>query len=269
MRPESILASRAPMTSTAARRILFACLLGAAWFAAAPAHAAVTRDELTDLEAKAQYAFFTEDLNALRGLAKSYRALAESEAPLELYHYAHVQFRLLQVASRGKKPLKKEAEAAGEACVEVLDRAVEKDARFAEALALQGDCYGYLATLGPVNAVTAAPKAAARLDAAVRLNPRSPRVLLSRAIAQWQRDPRGDAAPALAAFREAAAAFDAPDAPRPGDPTWGAAEAWLFIGRALERTGNGLGAREAYEKSLLIAPEFARARQHLTGVTRR
>lgn len=252
---------------SAARRFVMALLIGVAL--APPARAAVTRDELTDLEAKAQYAFFTEDLNALRGLAKANRALADSDVPLELYHYAHVQFRLLQVASRGRKPLKKEADAAGEACVEVLDRALAKEPRFAEGLALQGDCYGYLATLGLVDAVTAAPKASARLESAARVNPRNPRVLLSRAIAQWQRDPKGDAATSLAAFREAAAAFDAPDAARPGEPTWGAAEAWLFVGRALERSGNALAAREAYEKSLLVAPEFVRARQHLAGVTRR
>jgi tetratricopeptide (TPR) repeat protein len=240
---------------------------------ALPAVAAVPKEELSDLEAKAQYAFFTEDLNALRGLARANRTLAESEIPLELYHYAHVQFRLLQVASRGKKALKKEADAAGSACVDALDRAVEKDARFAEGLALQGDCYAYLAALGPVNAVTAAPKSAARLEAAAKLNARNPRVMLSQAIAAWERgtggDPKAEAAKFVAAFRQAAAAFDEPDAGRPGEPTWGAAEAWLFVGRALERQGDTFGARDAYEKALLVAPEFAQARRRLSGLTRR
>lgn len=234
-----------------------------------PAAAAMPREELADLEAKAQYAFFTEDLNALRGLVRANRALADSDVPLELYHFAHVQFRLLQVASRGRKPLKKEADAAGSACVDALDRAVAKDPRFAEGLALQGDCYAYLATLGPVNAVTAGPKSAARLDAAGKLNPRNPRVLLSQAIAAWERDAGGDAAKSVAVFRQAAAAFDEPDAGRPGEPTWGAAEAWLFVGRALERQGDAFGARDAYEKALLVAPEFAQARRHLATLGRR
>jgi tetratricopeptide (TPR) repeat protein len=237
--------------------------------APAPARAAVTKEELSDLEAKAQYAFFTEDLNALRGLARSNRALAESEAPLELYHYAHVQFRLLQLASRQKKSGKKEAEAAGAACVDALERAIAKDGRFAEGLALEADCHAYVAALGPVNAVTDGPKVAARLDAAARVNPRNPRVLLSQAIAAEMRDPNGDPAAAAAAYRRAVAAFDTPDAPRPAEPTWGAAEAWLFVGRALERRGDVFGARDAYEKALLIAPEFARARQRLARLTRR
>jgi tetratricopeptide (TPR) repeat protein len=236
----------------------------------APAVAAdPTREELSDLEAKAQFAFFTGDANALRGLSKSTRVLADSEQPLVLYHYAHVQFRLLQVATLAKA--KKEADAAGEACVAALDRAIERDARFAEGLALQSNCYGYLAALGPLNAVTAGPRAAARAEAAAKLNPRNPRVLLSEAASLYLRPAAfgGDRKAAAPLFRRAAEAFDAIDAPRPGEPTWGAAEAWLFVGRSAEDAGDVLAARDAYEKALLIAPEFVRARDRLARLTQR
>jgi tetratricopeptide (TPR) repeat protein len=252
------------------RRALLAPL--AAVFALLPVAVAVaadpTREELSDLEAKAQYAFFTGDMNALRGLAKSSRTLAESEQPLVLYHYAHVQFRLLQVASLSRA--KKEADAAGEACVAALDRAVDKDPRFAEGLALQSNCYGYLASLGPLNAMTAGPRAASRAEAAAKLNPRNPRVLLSEAASLYLRPAAfgGDRAAAAPLFRRAAEAFDTLDAPRPGEPTWGAAEAWLFVGRTYEDAGDVLAARDAYEKALLIAPEFARARERRAGLTR-
>jgi tetratricopeptide (TPR) repeat protein len=228
-----------------------------------------TPDELSDLETKAQYAFFTGDMNALRGLSKSARALADSEQPIVLYHYAHVQFRLLQVAALSDA--KKEADGAGEACVEALDRALAKDARFAEGLALQASCYGYLATLGAVSAVTAAPRAASRAQAAAKLNPRNPRVLLAEAAALYLRPGASheDRATAAPLFRRAAEAFDAVDAPRPGEPTWGAAEAWLFVGRGYEDAGDVLAARDAYEKALLIAPEFVRARDRRAGLTRR
>jgi tetratricopeptide (TPR) repeat protein len=228
-----------------------------------------TREELTDIEAKAQYAFFTGDANALRGLARTYRAMGESEQPLVLYHYAHVQFRLLQVTMLAKA--KKEADAAGEACIAALDRAIERDPRFAEGLALQSSCYGYLAMLGPMNAVTAGPRAASRGEAAAKINPQNPRVLLSGAAALYLRPAAfgGDRAAAAPLFRRAAAAFETIDAPRPGEPTWGAAEAWLFVGRGYEDAGDVLAARDAYEKALLIAPEFARARDRLARLTRR
>ena len=52
----------------------------------------------------------------------------------------------------------------------------------------------------------------------------------------------------------------------PGQPSWGEAEAWLFVGRALEEGGDLLGARNAYEKALLIAPEFAAARRRVAAL---
>lgn len=230
---------------------------------------AMSREELSDLEAKAQYAFFTEDLNALRGLAKATRTLADSEQPLEVYHHAHVQFRLLQLALRAQQ--KKEADAAGEACVDALDRAIARDARFAEGLALQASCYGYLAALGPLKGVTAGPRAGARAEAAAKLSPRNPRVLLAEAAALYFRPAAfgGDRQKAAPLFRRAAAAFDGLDAPRPGEPTWGAAETWLFVGRGFEEAGDVLAARNAYEKALLIAPEFASASRRLAGLARR
>lgn len=251
-------------------RLPLACTLALLASSAAVA-ADPTREELSDLEAKAQYAFFTGDLNALRGLSKSTRSLAESEQPLVLYHYAHVQFRLLQVAALSKAKSKKEADAAGEACVAALERAVERDPRFAEGLALQASCYGYLATLGPLNGMTAGPRAGARGEAAAKLNPRNPRVILAGAVGLYFRPAAfgGDRVAAAPLFRQAAAAFDAIDAPRPGEPTWGAAETWLFVGRGYEEAGDVLAARDAYEKALLIAPEFARARARLAALTRR
>lgn len=226
------------------------------------------REELTDLESKAQYAFFTDDLNALEGLARATRGLATSDVRLELYQYAHVQFRRLQVAAHVGR--KRDAEDAGEACVDALDRALAQDARFAEGLALQADCYGYLATLGPVRAATAGPKADARAAAAARLNPNNPRVMLAEAFERYFRANGDGRAQAAALFLRAAGAFDAVESlPRPGEPTWGAAEAWLFVGRGYQEQGDLLAARNAYERALVVAPEFARARARLATLARR
>ncbi|MBS0396914.1 MAG: hypothetical protein JSR54_20000, partial [Proteobacteria bacterium] len=61
----------------------------------------------------------------------------------------------------------------------------------------------------------------------------------------------------------AAESFGALSAGEPGEPSWGEAEAWLFVGRALELAGDALAARNAYERALLVAPEFAAARRCL------
>lgn len=259
------------MRSTFASLLLATCVAAVA--CAPGAAVANTPEELSDLEAKAQYAFYTGDLNAARSLVQANRALARSEAPLELYHYAHAQFRVLQLASRREdKPARREAEAAGEACVKALGRAIERDERFAEGLALQSECYGYLATLGPIDAVTAAPRIGGKAEAAAKLNPKNPRVLLAQAFALYYRPlALGGAKKAEAAplFRRAAEAFDAIVAARPGEPTWGAAEAWLYVGRTYEEAGDVLAARNAYERALLVAPEFAAARQRLGALAGR
>jgi hypothetical protein len=46
-------------------------------------------------------------------------------------------------------------------------------------------------------------------------------------------------------------------------PSWGHADAYLYLGRSLMEAGDTLGARNALERSLIIAPEFAAARRDL------
>ena len=50
-------------------------------------------------------------------------------------------------------------------------------------------------------------------------------------------------------------------------PGWGAAEAWLLLGRDLLDHGDSVGARDALEHALLIAPEFAQARRLMAKIT--
>ena len=52
-----------------------------------------------DTAAKAEFDYFTEDRRALERLATETRALRDSADPVDLYGYAHVQFRRLQLAA--------------------------------------------------------------------------------------------------------------------------------------------------------------------------
>ena len=246
---------------------VLACLLVAT--VATPVARAGTPAELGDFEARAEYAFFTEDAHALRALIRSGHALAVSGEARALYYYAFAQFRALQLATFGHQS--REAETAGAACVETLERALEKEPRSTEALALEAACLGYVGAAGGLKAMTARPRSAARLEAAQALAPANPRVLLVAALlgylpADAPQDRRG-AAEAL--FERAAGLYEKVIASEPGEPTWGAAEAWLFVGRTREQHGELLAARNAYEKALLSAPDFARARRRLAALTSR
>ena len=228
---------------------------------------AVTAAELGDFEARAEYAFFTEDRHALAELIRAGRALAASGDPRALYQHAFAQFRALQLATwRGEARL---AETAGTACVDTLERALEQEPRAAEALALEAACLGYLGATGGLRALTARLRGAARLEAAQALAPGSPRVLLVAALLGYlpADAPAERRSGALAQFERAATLFDAVSVAAPGEPTWGAAEAWLFVGRAREERHDLLGARNAYEKALLVAPDFAGARRRLAALT--
>jgi hypothetical protein len=235
----------------------------------APLAAAVTPEELADFDAKAEYGFFTEDARALAALVAANEALASSAQPLERYQYAHAEFRLLQVAYRRQRT--KDVEAAASGCLAALDKANERDPRFAEGLALEAACAGYLGSLGGLRGMAAQHRSESRLASARELAPRNPRVLLVGGLRRWFQAGAGAAehAEARTAFEAAAHAFETVTASEPGRPSWGEAEAWLFVGRSLEEGGDLLGARNAYEKSLLIAPEFAAARRRVAALRAR
>jgi tetratricopeptide (TPR) repeat protein len=252
---------RAPRNpALAALAIAAAVLLGTA---RAPA---VTPDELADFDAKAEYAFFTEDARALAALVGANGALGTSAQALERYQYAHAEFRLLQVAYHQRRI--KDVEAAAGACLTAVEKASEGGSRSVEGLALEAACAGYLGSLGGLRGASAQHRSEERLAAAAELEPRNPRVLLVEGLTRWFRPgaSAADHAAARQAFENSTRAFETVTASAPGQPSWGEADAWLFAGRALEERGDLLGARNAYEKSLLVAPEFAAARRRLAAL---
>jgi hypothetical protein len=229
---------------------------------AAPAAPAASPDELADAAAKAEYAFFTEDRRALERLTAGIAGYATSSDPAELYAVAHAEFRLLQLASRAHATAA--AASAGEACLAALARRADLH-RDAEGLALEAACAGYLAGTGRLARLTAGHRRDASLAAARELAAHNPRVELVGALSDWFGT---DASPAArerarAGFARAAADFDTIGDGAPGAPAWGAAEAWLFVGHGLVAAGDLLGARSAYERALLVAPDFAAARRAL------
>ena len=207
-----------------------------------------------DLESRIQYGYFTEDRHALRNLAESL-GTPDSHDRLKSYYVAFVAFRLMQL-----DPGKSEAQN----CVRALDQSLHAQSDFADALALQSACLGQLAELGKWRTPFRAPKSATQLRKALDLAPGNPRVLLLDALAGYERE---RATASCEKFKSSPAAFDAERANVDQVPGWGAAEAYMWLGRCYLDKSDVVPARDALERALLIAPEFAQARRLLSSIT--
>jgi Tfp pilus assembly protein PilF len=109
-----------------------------------------------------------------------------------------------------------------------------------------------------------------RIDEALRLEPKNPRVRLVEALVAFDRAEKDAAArkAAVEKLRAVTVMFEAARAGASTTPEWGPAEAYAFLGRALLDQRDVVGAREALERALLIAPDYAYARRLATQITR-
>jgi tetratricopeptide (TPR) repeat protein len=218
-----------------------------------------------DVESRIQYGYYTEDPRSLAGVMEQ---LAPADAPnaSKSYYAGLANYRLTQLALAKDKSRAKETAAA---CVNSLDQALKIQKDFAEALALQSACLDVLASLEAWRTPFAASKSGAQIEKARHLAPKNPRVLLLDAVELYER-PKSSAAErdrALTGFKKAAAAFEAERQEMVHAPGWGAAEAYIYLGRCYLDRGATLEARDALERALLLAPEFAEARRLMSRIT--
>ena len=257
--------------------------LTAGLLASAPAAHAADLNWL-DIESRIQYGYFTEDTRSLHNLVEPLGS-NDSHDRLKSYYAGLLAYRLTllaqaqadQAAATGKAPAparrndrsKNEARQMVERCVGSLDQALEVQSNFAEALALQSACLGMLADLSTWRSPLAAPKSATQLRRALQIAPKNPRVLLLDAISDYEhaKGAGGDAEHLCSKFKIVAALFDAERADVDQVPGWGAAEAYMWLGRCYLDIGNPNEARDALERALLIAPEFGQARRLLATIT--
>jgi tetratricopeptide (TPR) repeat protein len=230
-----------------------------------PLASAAAETNWLDVESRIQYGYYTEDP---RSLDKVMELLAPSESvsASRSYYAGLANYRLTQLSLTKDKSHAKDS---AEACVRNLDQAVKIQKDFAEALALQSACLDVLASLEAWRTPFAASKSGMQLEKARHLAPKNPRVLLLDAVELYER-PKSTAAErdrALSGFKRAAEAFEAERQETEHAPGWGAAEAYVYLGRCYLDRGATLEARDALERALLIAPEFAEARRMMTRIT--
>jgi hypothetical protein len=237
--------------------------LGAAMLLAAGTAAHAEEISWRDVESRIQYAYYTEDAVALRNL-QSAIAADESHDSLHGYYAALLEWRLalLALGSASAAPGMSAAQLA-QRCVSEVDAALAAQADFADALALRAVC------LEAGGAHTfAGHRARKDLERALQLAAHDPRVLLADAMSDYPLAAAqgGNRERALGKLRLTVAAFEAERAGAERLPGWGAAEAWLLLGRDLLDHGDPVAARDALEHALLLAPEYAQARRLMAKI---
>jgi hypothetical protein len=222
-----------------------------------------------DIESRIQYGYYTEDSAALRKLEELIAA-GDARDKLRGYYAGLLDWRRAQLASAATVSTERgNAARYAEHCVSELGTALALDADFADALALRAACLTAPEEISGGYAPIAGHRAHKDLERARQLAARNPRVLLVDATSDYALAPSqgGNKERALGKLRQTVAAFEAERSDTDRLPGWGAAEAWLLLARDLLDHGDAVGARDALEHALLIAPEYAQARRLMAKIT--
>lgn len=239
----------------------------------------------SDVEGRIQYAYYTQDTRALQNVLGTLKPKADGAeeagagSGMRAYFRALAHYRIAQVLTSAAKG---QARRAIDDCADEVDNAVRVLPRVpygvdetpahrrqrAEAYALGTACT--LAGREMSSIPFTGGRIGSRIDEAVRLEPRNPRVRLVEALALFERAGKNaeEKAEALRRLRAVTVMFEEARAQASSTPEWGAAEAYAFLGRALIDQRDVVGAREALERSLLIAPDYAFARRLMSQITR-
>jgi hypothetical protein len=266
VQPTSVTVRSAARRSGRRRRSLPAV---AALLALAVTSAGADEVAWRDIESRIQYGYYTEDTAALRKLEELIAA-GDARDKLRGYYAGLREWRRAQLAASATAAAERgNAARYAEHCVSAVDTALALDADFAEALALRAACLTTSEEISGGYTPIAGHRARRDLERARQLAARNPRVMLVEATSDYALSPSqgGNKERALSKLRQTVAAFEAERSDTDRLPGWGAAEAWLLLARDLLDHGDAVGARDALEHALLIAPEFTQARRLMTKIT--
>lgn len=243
------------------RNILLTALVMAAF--------AVQAQEGGDTQAQIDYAYQTEDSNSLGNLIQnlSNRVRNDSADTALRYHLAHAQYRFGQLS---RERHARAAESAFSDCIDELKPVIDKDVKSPEGMVLQSACYSGLAELKSLEAVLLRTRAADRLKAALKLEPRNPRAVLLSAMQDMRHAKPGSpqSQQGFAQLQLAAQLFEQSSGTSNDAPGWGHAEAYLALGRELQIRGDRVGARNWIEKALIAAPDYKTAQRQLASLAK-
>ncbi len=191
------------------------------------------------------------------------RALsAFSNDPLLLHYRAYGLYRE-SMLREGDGELSAAKERTLRSAIDLLERSAAARP-LAETQALLSSCLGVLAGTGMVNGMRYGNAASTAGAEARALGPNNPRVALLAGIGAWFTPSMwgGGKDKGYALVQQAIGAF-ANDQPSPPLPSWGAAEAYAWLGQMEKSRGNMSAARAAYDRALALAPEYRWVRDQL------
>jgi len=193
-----------------------------------------------------------EDARVLFDAATEVSALA----PLAHYHTAYAEYRLARM--KFQAPSSERLEHVRRA-IEHLRRSVDADPDFSEAHALLAVCYGMEMAKRLYMSVFNGPAASIGMGKARGLSPTNPRVSLLYGfdLANKPAVLGGNQNAARRAYETAIELFAHWTNPSELHPDWGLAEAHAMVGISYYRSNEFHRARQAFERALTIAPDFA------------
>ena len=139
-----------------------------------------------------------------------------------------------------------------------LEVTSQRDPSFADGWALLASVYGRKISLRPLSGMTLGPKSNRAQKTAIELAPDNPRVVLLKAVGDYN-TPRmwgGDKKRAMDGFHQAAVLYQEEVVMDPLQPSWGHATVYAWLGTAYMDENNLPEARKALEKALEIDPEL-------------
>lgn len=223
-----------------------------------------SREELSDLAGRIEYAFYSHDKpslqQALEALQKADVDDAHRAEQLNSLDYG--RWKLAQLYADDK--MHGEAGELAEQCTGTVDiKAFSKKAK-AEHEALLAACYEVLAEVRFVRTLWYRNAVDDHLQQAAKYDSGNLQVLFADAWIRAHHDPSEPAT--YAALKKSVAAF-ADNAGRLQDTGWGYAEALYLLGKAELSRHDNLAARNALERALVIAPDYAAAQTSLKQLT--
>ena len=215
--------------------------------------------DLDDIAVRLQFAYYTADVRAMQ---EAIDILAHNEAPGERtakrdYYLAYGQWKLAEILALTDKH---RSARAAHSCERAAQTAAVGIAHPEEAFALQAVCGEAQHSLDITG------KSAKLMQKALLLDAKNPRVLLIdvlRADVQHTGARLAAGADSCARIQNVVQSFENMPAAKPGEADWGYAEALARFARCTMNAGDRVGARNALEKSLVIAPDYRWARELL------
>jgi tetratricopeptide (TPR) repeat protein len=203
---------------------------------------------------KAQITSDSAALAAAVGLA-SRVAIAYPNDGLILHYQGYALYRqgLLMSRNHDASPIFQQA-------YDALAKSLAKRA-LPETHMLMSSIDGQLIARNPSRAMELGMQSQSSTNAAVLSGPKNPRVWLLRGQGAIFTPPEyGGGLDVAEEYLKRSIELFAADSPKPGEPTWGKAEALLWLGQAYEKKGDKTKAAEMYKAALTVSPNYGYAR---------